>query len=93
MDALVWDNYSIHKGKEIEKAIAAVGAKLIYLSPYSPDFNPIENFWSKVKNPLRSIGARTYKDLDLAIAEAYSQVSLKDIRNLFTHSCYCISPF
>ncbi len=80
---VVWDNYSIHKGKEIEKAIASVGAKLIYLPPYSPDFNPIEKLWSKVKNTLRSIGARTYQDLDLAIAEAYSQVSLKDIRNWF----------
>ncbi len=90
---VVWDNCSIHKGKEIEKAITDVGAQLIYLPPYSPDFNPIEKLWSKVKNTLRSIGARTYQDLDLAIAEAYSQVSLKDIRNWFTHSCYCISPF
>ena len=90
---VVWDNYSIHKGEEIEKAIASVGAKLIYLPPYSPDFNPIENFWSKVKNTLRSIGARTYKALDLAIAAAYSQVSLKDICNWFAHSRYCISPF
>lgn len=89
---VVWDNYSIHKGKEIEQAIARHGARLIYLPPYSPDFNPIENCWSKVKNILRSIGARTYKDLDSAIAFAYSQVSLKDIRNWFAHSCYCISP-
>ncbi len=80
---VVWDNYSIHKGEEIEKAIAAVGAQLIYLPPYSPDFNPIENLWSKVKNTLRSIGARTYQALDLAITEAYAQVSLKDIRNWF----------
>ena len=90
---VVWDNYSIHKGQEIEEAIKKAGAKLIYLPPYSPDFNPIENCWSKIKNILRSIGARTYKDLDLAIAYAYSQVSLKDIRNWFAHSCYCISPF
>ncbi len=90
---VVWDNYSIHKGKEIEQAIVSAGARLIYLPPYSPDFNPIENCWSKVKNILRSIGARTYKDLDAAIAFAYSQVSLKDIRNWFAHSCYCISSF
>ena len=90
---VVWDNYSIHKGKEIEKAITDVGAKLIYLPPYSPDFNPIENLWSKVKNILRSFGARTYKDLDLAIAYAYSQVSLKNIHSWFSHCCYCISSF
>ncbi len=88
---VVWDNSSIHKGTEIEQAIIDAGAKLIYLPPYSPDFNPIENFWSKVKNTLRSIGARTYLALDLAISEAYSQVSLKDIRNWFAHCCYCTS--
>lgn len=51
------------KGKRLIHAIAEVGARLIYLPPYSPDFNPIENFWSKVKNTLRSIGARTYQAL------------------------------
>lgn len=90
---VVWDNYSIHKGKEIEKAIIAAGAKLIYLPPYSPDFNPIENCWSKIKSILRSIGARNYKDLDSAISQAYSQVSGQDIHGWFSHSCYCISPF
>ncbi|MEY2857487.1 MAG: hypothetical protein RLZZ74_1799 [Cyanobacteriota bacterium] len=90
---VVWDNYSIHKGKEIEKAIIAAGARLIYLPPYSPDFNPIENCWSKIKSILRSIGARNYQDLDSAISQAYSQVSSKDIHGWFSHSCYCISPF
>ena len=89
---VVWDNSTIHKGEEIENALTEVGATLIYLPPYSPDFNPIENFWSKVKNTLRSLGARTYRSLDLAIAQAFSQVSLKDIRNWFAHSCYCTSP-
>jgi transposase len=90
---VVWDNYSIHKGKEIEKAILAAGARLSYLPPYSPDFNPIENCWSKIKSILRSLGARNYKDLDSAISQAYSQVSSKDIHNWFSHCCYCISPF
>jgi transposase len=90
---VVWDNYSIHKGQEIEKAITNAGARLIYLPPYSPEFNPIENCWSKIKNILRSIGARTYQDLENAIAFAYSQISLKDIRNWFAHSCYCSSSF
>ncbi len=88
---VVWDNSTIHKGEEIEKAIRKAGAKLINLPPYSPDFNPIENFWSKVKNTLRSIGARTYLALDEAIASAFSYVSLKDIRSWFTHCCYCTS--
>lgn len=85
------DNYSIHKGEEVKKAIEAVGAKVLYLPPYSPDFSPIENFWSKVKGILRSLGARTYQALEQAIAEAFSQVSEPDIRNWFTHCCYCTS--
>ncbi|NJK64855.1 MAG: IS630 family transposase, partial [Synechococcaceae cyanobacterium SM2_3_1] len=60
-----------------------------YLPPYSPDFSPIENFWSKIKSTLRSIGARTYRDLVQAIEAAYSQVSQQDIKNWFTHCYYC----
>lgn len=88
---VLMDNYSIHKGEEVKKAIEAVGAKVLYLPPYSPDFSPIENFWSKVKGILRSLGARTYQALEQAIAEAFSQVSEPDIRNWFTHCCYCTS--
>jgi transposase len=88
---VLWDNSTIHSGAEIEKALESVGAKLIYLPPYSPDFNPIENCWSKVKSILRSLGARTYEALDAAIAQAFSQVSLQDIHSWFTHCCYCTS--
>lgn len=86
------DNYSIHKGDYVEKAIQQAGAKVIYLPPYSPDFSPIENFWSKVKGILRSLGARTYQALEKALVEAYSQVSEQDFINWFTHCCYCTSP-
>jgi len=85
------DNCSIHKGKEIEEWITQAGARLIYLPPYSPDFSPIENCWSKIKSLLRSIGARNYPDLGKAIEEAFETVSLKDIRGWFTHCCYCTS--
>ena len=88
---VVMDNCSIHKGKEIEALIQAAGANLIYLPPYSPDFSPIENCWSKIKSVLRSIGARNYPDLAKAIEEAFNKVSLKDIQNWFTHCCYCTS--
>lgn len=88
-DYVIMDNCSIHKGGEIEKLIEAAGAKLVYLPPYSPDFSPIENCWSKVKNILRSIGARNYPDLAKAIETAFNQVSLNDIYNWFTHCCYC----
>lgn len=90
-DYVIMDNCSIHKGREIEEIIEAAGAKLIYLPPYSPDFSPIENCWSKVKNILRSLGARSYPDLAQAIETAFKQVSLNDIYNWYTHCCYCTS--
>ncbi|WP_442941532.1 transposase [Nostoc sp.] len=62
---VVMDNFSSHKIKSIQEAIESVGARLVYLSPYSPDFSPIENCWSKVKEFLRSQAARTYLECDL----------------------------
>jgi len=88
---IIMDNCTSHKSKEIEQAIENAGAKLIFLSPYSPDFSPIENFWSKVKSILRFLKARTYKALEQAIIQAYDKVSQKDFYNWFTHCCYCIS--
>ena len=88
---VLMDNCSIHKGAAIETLIAAAGAKLLYLPPYSPDFSPIENCWSKLKNVLRSSGARTYPDLATAIEAAFDQISLKDSQSWFTHCCYCTS--
>ena len=55
---VVMDNAKIHLGEEIRVLIESVGAKLIYLSPYSPEFNPIENFWSKIKASLRKLSKR-----------------------------------
>lgn len=88
---VVMDNCSIHKSEIITTWIEQAGARVIYLPPYSPDFSPIENCWSKIKSILRSIGARTYPDLAQAIQDAFAQVSLKDIHNWFTHCCYCTS--
>jgi transposase len=85
------DNCPIHFSKEIEKAITDRGAQIIYLPPYSPDFAPIENFWSKVKSILRKIQPRTYRELEEALATAFSQVSKEDFHNWFTHCCYCTS--
>jgi len=61
------DNGSIYKGKKVEKAIKNSGAKLIYLSPSSPDFSPIDNLWSKLKIILRSLNTRNYQELGKAI--------------------------
>ena len=88
---LVLDNATIHLGEIIREEIEKVGAKLVYLSPYSPDFSPIENFWSKVKGILQKIAPRTYIDLVEGIASAMGEVSEEDIHNWFTHCCYCTS--
>lgn len=88
---VVMDNCSVHFGETVRQLIEAAGARLIYLPPYSPDFSPIENCWSKLKSILRRVGPRTYPDLAKTIEEAFSEVSLDDIRGWFTHCCYCTS--
>ncbi|MBE9065378.1 transposase [Leptolyngbya cf. ectocarpi LEGE 11479] len=88
---VLMDNCSVHLGETVRELIEAAGARLIYLPPYSPDFSPIENCWSKIKSRLKSIGARTYPDLVKAIEYTFSEVSLDDIRSWFTHCCYCAS--
>jgi transposase len=59
---VVMDNCSIHGGPDVAAMIRQAGASLIDLPPYSPEFSPLENFWSKVKSILRSLAARTYSD-------------------------------
>ena len=86
---VVMDNAKIHYGEMVKEFIEEAGAKLIYLSPYSPDFSPIEKFWSKVKPMLRKLKARNYLDLIDSITDAMLQVTKKDIRNWFAHCCYC----
>lgn len=88
---VLMDRCSIHQEAVIRPLIEGVGARLVYLPPYSPDFSPIENFWSKVKNTLKTVGARTYQTLSEAIERAFSEVSETNIRNWFAHCCYCSS--
>ena len=85
---VVMDNLSAHKVQGVTEAIESVGAKVIYLSPYSPDFNPIEHLWSKLKAYLRKVEARTKDILDNAIRDGLNLITLKDVRNWFTHCCY-----
>lgn len=88
---VVIDNCSIHKSKELREAIEKIGARLIFLPPYSPDFSPIENGWSKAKTNLKKLKPRTYPDLVKALQESLDSITTKDIRNWFTHCCYCSS--
>ncbi len=85
------DNLPLTKLLVSAFVIEAVGATVIYLSPYSPDFSPIENCWSKVKEFLRARAARTYAELDQAISDALAAVTTKDIIGWFTHCC-CYIP-
>jgi transposase len=79
---LIADNSSTHEATdEVTAALAAVGAQLIFLPPYSPDFSPIEPFWSKVKNILKSVGARTYQSVKEALESAYSGSWTNEVRS------------
>ncbi|MGK7931517.1 MAG: transposase, partial [Microcystaceae cyanobacterium] len=80
-----------HFGEMVRETIENTGAKLIYLSPYSPEFSPIENCWSKVKSILRILKPRNYQELIDHLASALLQVTQNDIRNWFAHCCYCTS--
>jgi transposase len=87
-DIIVMDNLSSHKVSGITEAIEAVGAKVLFLPPYSPDFNPIELMWSKVKSILRKLKVRSAELLEDAIALALDSVSPSDTIGWFSHDGY-----
>jgi transposase len=89
-DIVLWDNLSAHKVAGVEEVLTARGARLIRLSPYSPDFNPLEQCWSKMKTFLRQAKARTVEALIEAIKHALDTVTTADIRGWFTHCGYSI---
>lgn len=89
-NVVVLDNLSAHKVAGIGELIAAHGAQLLYLPPYSPDLNPIEQAWSKFKQFLRTAKARTAKALEQAIAAALKTITADDAAAWFHHSGYRI---
>jgi putative transposase len=86
---VVMDNLPAHKAQSIEAAIEAVGARVLYLSPYSPEFNPIEHWWSQLKAFLRQFSPTTSHKLDTLIATAMDLLHPQHLRNWFAHCCYC----
>ena len=90
-DIVVMDNLSCHKVKGVKEAIEEAGASVLYLPPYSPDFNPIEMMWSKIKALLRNWKTDTPELLHSVIPDAFSSVSVSDISGWFTASGYCSS--
>jgi transposase len=89
-DVVILDNLQPHKAKGGREMIEAAGAKLLYLPPYSPDFNPIENMWSKVKQHLRSAAARTFDALQEAVTAALETITPSDCAGYFRHCGYAI---
>lgn len=85
---VVMDNLSAHKVPRVRELIEATGAQLLYLPPYSPDFNPIEQCWSKVKQRLRDLKARTVDSLQQAISEAIVTITPSDASAWFRHCGY-----
>jgi transposase len=82
------DNLSAHKGERVRELIEHRGCELLYLPPYSPDLNPIEEAFSKIKGILRKAEARTREALVEAMGRALSSVNGHDARGFFEHCGY-----
>jgi transposase len=85
---VIMDNLAAHKVLGVREAIEEAGASVLYLPPYSPDLNPIESAWSKLKNCLRTTGARSIEALEEAISRALPELRPSDCRGWFKHCGY-----
>jgi transposase len=85
---VVMDNLSAHKGERVRQLIEERGCSLLYLPSYSPDFNPIEEAFAKIKGLVRKAEARTREALVEAIGKALSAVTTEDVRGFFEHCGY-----
>jgi transposase len=91
-DVVVFDNLAAHLGPAVAEAIEGAGARVLRLPPYSPDFTPIEPLFSKLKERLRRLGARTKERLYAALREALEQVTTQDILGWFRHAGLRATP-
>jgi transposase len=87
-DIVIMDNLGAHKSEPTLEIIAAAGAEAVFLPAYSPDLNPIEKMWSKLKACLRAAEARTQEELDGAIGAALETVTANDARGWFASCSY-----
>ncbi len=85
---VVLDGLGAHRTNKVRELIEERGAELLFLPSYSPDLNPIEEAFSKIKNTVRKARARTREALDEAISEALAAVTLEDVAGWFSHSGY-----
>ncbi len=91
-DVVILDNNATHLNREALSAIEEAGAFTVFLPAYSPDFNPIEQCWAKVKESLRSAAARTTRALHRAFRNALTQVTPQDARGWIEHTGYWVPP-
>lgn len=87
---VILDNLAAHKAVAVRRLIEGRGAYLLYLPPYSPDFNPIEQAWSKLKEQLRGVKARLLENLEVAVAEAIAAITPDNALAWFHHCGYGI---
>ena len=87
-DIVILDNLGSHKGQAVRRAIRAVGAKLFFLPKYSPDFNPIEQFFAKLKHLLRKAAARSFDAITAAIGHLLDSFTSQECLNYFNNSGY-----
>jgi transposase len=87
-DCVVWDNLSVHKTCAVQALFEKAEIELLFLPPYSPDLNPIEMCWSKLKTYLRAQAARTYEKLSEAISAAITEITATDAQNWIRHCGY-----
>ena len=88
---VVLDNLSPHHAPRVQALVEAAGCRLLFLPPYSPDFNPIEQAWSKLKTLLRGAGARTKEALLDALAAVLTHITAADAQHWFAHCGYAAS--
>lgn len=87
-DIVIMDNLGSHKAQAIRIAIAKAGARVLFLPPYSPDLNPIEQVFSKLKNTLRKALGRSVEAIEAAIAKAITAISKQECQNYLTNAGY-----
>lgn len=92
-DIVLMDNINFHKAPAVKEAIESVGARLLFLPPYSPDFSPIENMWSKIKSILRKVAPRTERQFKKAVAHAFKSITKNDLLGWFKHCGYQVTKF
>ncbi len=90
-DWVVMDNLSSHKSAAAVEAIEAAGAKVVYLPPYSPDLNPIENIFSKIKQLIRGLKPRSLSSIVDAVQKVLPKITHDELRNTFLHCGYDVS--